>query len=86
MHTECWSGNLKGRNHVEDIRRWENTIMLDVQRDRVGGCGSSWVPKKGGDLNNQATINFSRTNLHCVVSSMQFTANIHWLPSKSLYI
>jgi hypothetical protein len=36
-------------------------------------------------LNNRATINFSRTNLHFIVSSMQFTANIQWLSSKSLY-
>jgi hypothetical protein len=53
MYTECRSENLKGRNHVEDIRRWEEAVMLDVQRDRMGGCGcrppsTSGFPKRRG--------------------------------------
>jgi hypothetical protein len=29
----------RDRNHVEDIRRWEDDVTLDL-RDRMGGCGS----------------------------------------------
>jgi hypothetical protein len=60
----CWMFSVIGREGVVQDRGQRQAPM------------NFRVPKKGRELNNRATINFSRTNLHFIVSSMQFTANI----------
>jgi hypothetical protein len=31
MYTQFWSENLKGRDHSEDRRRWEDNIRMDLR-------------------------------------------------------
>jgi hypothetical protein len=32
-----WWGNLRDRDHLEDRRRWEDNIEMDLQEIRWGG-------------------------------------------------
>ena len=36
-----WWGNLSERDHLEDRRRWEDSIKMDLQE--VGGVGMDWI-------------------------------------------
>jgi len=38
MHIKFWSTNLKGRDHLEDIHRWEDSIKMYLREKRWGGC------------------------------------------------
>jgi len=41
MRTKCWSENLKGRNHAEDLaHRWEDNIRMDLSE--IGWEGMDW--------------------------------------------
>ena len=40
-YTVFWWGNLSERDHLEDRRRWEDSIKMDLQE--VGGVGMDWI-------------------------------------------
>ena len=42
MHTECWWGNLRGKNPLgRTRRRWEDNTKTDLQK--VGCGGIDWI-------------------------------------------
>jgi hypothetical protein len=41
MHTEFWSRNLKEKDHLEDMQKWEENIRMDLRE--IGWKGVEWI-------------------------------------------
>jgi hypothetical protein len=41
VYTGCFWGNLRERDHLEDSRRWEDNIKMDLQE--MGWGSMDWI-------------------------------------------
>jgi hypothetical protein len=41
VHTGLWQGDLRGRDHLDDRRRWKDNIKMDIQK--VGWRDMDWT-------------------------------------------
>jgi hypothetical protein len=39
MHIKFWSENLKGRDHLEERQRWEDSIKMYLKNNEVRSSG-----------------------------------------------
>jgi len=59
MHTKFWSVNLKGRDHWEDRRRWEDDIRNNL--GEIGWKGVDWMDLAQGSDQWRAVVNMVMT-------------------------